>query len=390
MDKEIDRPLGQDKIRKAPRQPRHLPWRTLFSTLCVIGVVAASGVIAFRDRPFQKAPATPSQASAEASGSATTETKTEPGTNANVAAAEKPREPGPSIIHLNPHSADKNSVVIIRDPTALSQNPRFAHVPDPSLLEDSPYGRLPVRSPDGKRPFDVYARPWSGSRGAKVAIVIGGLGVSQTGTQAAIAKLPPSVTLAFAPLGNSLNRWMVDARNSGHEIIMQVPLEPYDYPRINPGRKTLTVNGGSEENLNNLRWILGRTTNYTGVMNYMGARFLADEKAMEPIMKEMYDRGLMFLDDGTSARSVASDLSKADRVPYAEGDTVIDTDQSRSEILKKLDNLERTARARGYAIGTGSAFDVTVDAVASWVAEATKRGIEIVPVSALANDPQAR
>ena len=72
-------------------------------------------------------------------------------------------------------------------------------------------------------------------------IVIGGLGLSQTGTQQAIAKLPPEVTLAFAPQGNSIGRWMQEARRKGHEIVMQVPLEPFDYPNVNPGRNTLTV-----------------------------------------------------------------------------------------------------------------------------------------------------
>ncbi len=386
MDKEIDRPLGQERIRKAPREPRRLPWKKLFSAVCVIGIFGASAMIALRDRPFR----TPGQITAETADAKPATAEATQAPPANVARAEKPASAGPAIIHVDPSTADKNSVVVIRDPSALTQNPRFAHVPDPALLEESPYGRLPVRAADGRRPFDVYARPWSGSSGAKVAIVIGGLGLSQTGTQAAIAKLPPTITLAFAPLGNSLNRWMVDARNSGHEIVMQVPLEPFDYPSINPGRNTLTVAAGTDENLKNLRWVLGRTTNYTGVMNYMGARFLSDDAAMEPFMKELYDRGLMFLDDGTSARSIASQLAKTDRVPFAEGDMVIDTDQSRSEILKKLDNLERTARARGYAIGTGSAFDTTVDAVSAWVNEAVKRGIEIVPISALADDPEAR
>lgn len=386
MNKEIDRPLGQDRIRKAPRGPRRLPFARLFSAACVLGVFAGSGMIAFRERPYH---GTGNSLEAAASKPAAEKKREKLGSDRTEPSA-GPKTPGPSIIHVNPPSSDSNSVVVIRDPTALSQNPRFAHIPDPALLEDSPYGRLPVRAADGRRPFDVYARPWSGTSGAKVAIVIGGMGLSQTGTQSAIAKLPPSVTLAFAPLGNSLNRWMVDARDKGHEIIMQVPLEPYDYPRFNPGRNTLTVDASADQNLKNLRWVLGRTTNYTGVMNYMGGRFLSDDAAMEPFMKELYDRGLMFLDDGTAARSVAPDLSKADRVPFAQADTVIDSDQSRSEILKKLDNLERTARARGYAIGTGSAFDVTVDAVTNWVGEAVKRGIEIVPISALADDPESR
>ncbi|MGB5802246.1 MAG: divergent polysaccharide deacetylase family protein, partial [Mesorhizobium sp.] len=225
-------------------------------------------------------------------------------------------------------------------------------------------------------------------RGARVAIVIGGLAVSQTGTQAAIAKLPAEVTLAFASQGNSIGRWMQQARNKGHEIVMQVPMEPFDYPNVNPGRSTLTVEAGAQENLKNLRWVLSRTTNYTTVMNYMGARFSADRAAMEPFMAELGKRGIGYLDDGSSARSLAPELAEQDRVPLAVADTAIDGEQDRGAILKKLDQLEATARAKGFAIGVGSAFDVTVDAVTAWVAEAKKRGIEIVPVSAVASDPE--
>src|SRR5690606_25577367 len=114
--------------------------------------------------------------------------------------------------------------------------PRTAHLPDRALIEDSEIGPLPTRGEDGRRPFDAYARPWSGARGARVAIVIGGLGVSQSGTQRAIEQLPPEVTLAFASGGNSLDRWMQAARREGHEVLMQVPLEPFDYPQVDPGR----------------------------------------------------------------------------------------------------------------------------------------------------------
>src|SRR5262249_41264844 len=71
----------------------------------------------------------------------------------------------------------------------------------------------------------------------------------------------------------------------------------------------------------------------------------------------------------------------------AVSDTTIDGVQNRGEILKKLDQLERTARAKGFAVGTGTAFDLTVETVAAWANEAKARGIEIVPISAVANDP---
>ena len=385
--REIDRPLGQPRSRT--KGERHaIDLRTVLLSAGALAAVAASGAIALRDKPFRDPTAvvvsTPEQ----------TAQPTE------VAAAIQQPKPaasgstdGPSIIHVNPDSASKGTgVVVIHEASSRGggQDPRFAHLPDKALIEESETGPLPVRAADGRRPFDVYARPWSGTRGAKVAIVLGGLGVSQTGTQAAIAKLPPEVTLAFASGGNSLGRWMQQARQSGHEIVMQVPLEPFDYPNVDPGRNTLTLAATPEENGKSLRWALSRITNYTGVMNYMGARFVADRDSMNLLMSELGKRGLMYLDDGSTARTLAPDLAQKNGVPFATGDGAIDDERDRTAILKKLDQLEATARAKGTAIGTASAFDVSVDAVTEWVAEAKKRGIEIVPVSAIAADPEKR
>ena len=139
------------------------------------------------------------------------------------------------------------------------------------------------------------------------------------------------------------------------------------------------VDATPEENIKNLHWSLSRITNYTGVMNYMGARFSADSEAMAPLMAELGERGLLYLDDGSSARTVAPELALKNGVPFAAGDATIDAVRDRGEILKKLDQLEQTARAKGFAVGTGSAFDVTVGAVSSWINEAKKRGIEVVP-----------
>lgn len=381
IEKEIDRPLGQAPRRSGAGRTAWLRKGWLLGSLCLLAVVGVSASIALRDKPFR----VPEVA---------TVTKPE------VTVAQAPAQPvakpaptaqrpsgGPAIIHVNP-PVGESGVVVIRDPSAVGQNARIAHLPERELIEDSTSGPLPIRAADGRRPFDVYARPWSGARGARIAIVIGGLGLSQTGTQSAIGKLPSEITLGFAPQGNSLGRWMQAARREGHEIVMQVPLEPFDFPNVNPGRNTLTVDGSADENLNNLHWTLSRTTNYTAVMNYMGARFSTSPEAMGTLMAELGRRGIGYVDDGSSARSLAPELALKNGVPFAAGDAIIDAVQERGAILDKLDELERTARAKGFAIGTGNAFDVTVDAVASWASEVRKRGIEIVPISAVASDPE--
>jgi polysaccharide deacetylase 2 family uncharacterized protein YibQ len=311
-----------------------------------------------------------------------------------VETAPRPQSPAPADdaksqpgnIVTAPQGGPK--LIVVGDPMKRAQDPRTAHIPEPDLLEQSPFGPLPVVAPDGRRALDVYARPWSGARGARVAIVIGGLGLSQTGSQHAVQTLPPEVTLAFSPEGNSLLRWMQAARQNGHEILMQIPLEPYDYPRVNPGRNTLTVDASPAATLENLHRAMGRITTYTGVMNYMGARFTAEPDAMTVVIQDVAKRGLLYLDDGTSARSKADSVSAQQGSPFAAADVLIDASQDRGAILKKLDELERIARAKGTAIATGSAFDVTVEAVTSWANEAKARGIEIVPVSALVRDPE--
>lgn len=383
MQKEIERPLGQERRAGAVRRFGVPNGGTIVTAIVTLAILGAGTFIA--SRPSQLRTPDLEVAMVPDQTSSATDTETAAAPSAPRPSAEVAT---PSIITPPTDRGDSPNVIVIRDPSAVAQNPRLAHLPDRALVEQSEAGPLPVRAADGRRPFDVYARPWSGARGARVAIVIGGLGVSQTGTQAAIARLPPEVTLAFAPQGNSIGRWMQDARRTGHEIVMQVPLEPFDFPRVNPGRNTLTVEATPAQNIANLHWALSRTTNYVGVMNYMGARISADRDAFAPIIAELGQRGLLYLDDGSSARSLAQELSLANRVPFAAADATIDEARDRASILDKLDQLERTARARGFALGTGSAFDVTVDTVASWIAEARRRGIEIVPVSALAVDPE--
>ena len=151
-----------------------------------------------------------------------------------------------------------------------------------------------------------------------------------------------------------------------------------------------TINGRrlvSEKNFDELHRAMGQITNYTGIMNYMGGRFLSDADAVEPIMRDIAERGLLFLDDGSSAQSLSGTVAGALDMPHAFADIQLDGTLSREAILRKLDELERVARRNGTAIGVASAFDESIEAIAGWSEEASRRGIEIVGVAALADNP---
>jgi hypothetical protein len=256
--------------------------------------------------------------------------------------------------------------------------------PDARVTEAGPHGPMPAVSESGLRPLDIYARPASQSFTSvpKIAIIVGGLGLSQTGTQAAIERLPADITLAFAPYGASIDRWMQQARRDGHELLLQLPMEPFDYPDNDPGPHTLLVGNSSGELRDRLAWLLSRMTNYVGVMNYMGARFTATETSLEMLLGEITRRGLMYVDDGSSSRSLATATASGMRTPFSHADLVIDDVPRPKEITARLLQLEGTARAQGVAVGVASALPVTIDELAKWSRDLEERGLQLVPISA--------
>ncbi len=281
-------------------------------------------------------------------------------------------------------------VVTPKTPEVKRQEVALAHLPDPGLVERGASGVIPKISADGQKAMDVYSRKpdTEGNFGvARVVIVIGGLGISQTSTQNAIEQLPPAVTLAFAPYGNSLNRWMQKARKGGHELLLQLPMEPIDYPKTNPGPHTLRTTADVQENLANLHWAMSRITNYVGVTNYLGNKMLQEPAGLSPIFSEISKRGLMFFEDGTVKNSMGPGVAVKEIVPYAKADILLDNVRSRAAIADKLQQLVNQAKRTGLAIGMGNAFPDTIDLVSQFARQAKANGIEITPLTAVVRNP---
>ncbi|MEL7430210.1 MAG: divergent polysaccharide deacetylase family protein [Pseudomonadota bacterium] len=293
---------------------------------------------------------------------------------------------------LQPLTPSKPQPAILpKAPDIQRQELAMAHLPDPTLVERGAGGVIPRVSDEGLRALDVYSRrpDTEGNFGvARVVIVIGGLGISQTSTQQAIQSLPPTVTLAFAPYGNSLNRWMQQARKRGHELLLQVPMEPIDYPQNNPGPHTLRSEADLQENLANLHWAMSRITNYVGITNYLGNKMLQQPAGLSPVFGEISKRGLMFFDDGSVKNSMAEGVAVKELVPFAKGDIQIDNIRSRQAIAGKLQELAEQAKRTGLAVGVGNAFPSTIDLVSQFAQQARQNGIEITPVSAIVRDPK--
>ena len=254
---------------------------------------------------------------------------------------------------------------------------------DQRLLEKSRYGMIPVVA-DGLKPFTVYAAEADRARAAKmpvVSIVVGGLGVGAAKTTEAIMKLPPAVTLAFTPYGSDPGKLAERARAQRHEILLQIPMEPFDYPDNDPGPQTLLTSLNSEQNLDRMYWHMSRFQGYAGIANFMGGRFVVADAMMQPIVREAAKRGLGYFDDGTSPRSVAASAAASQAMPFAKADVGIDVVPTAAEIDRALANLESIARERGVAVGVASALPVSIERIAVWTKTLENHGIMLVPLT---------
>jgi polysaccharide deacetylase 2 family uncharacterized protein YibQ len=408
---DLNAPLGQDSSRESDKS-KTSKWIAALPTLglqVLAGALACFAVVfvgwsLFADAPLGGEPmvVVPADLRADAAGAAT---KTiEPGAARTVEPGrDRPNRydgppvmdgqpaapaatPGPNTVTIIDGSSGKRQDVPIPGQGADKSAPD--QKTDQRFTETSRNGPIPRIAPDGTRPAEAFAQPVKAiadrPNAPRIAIVVAGLGISAIGTSDALAKLPGPVTLAFAPYGADLDRIAARAREGGHELLLQVPMEPFDYPDNDPGPQTLLTSLNAGQNVERLHWLMSRLQGYVGIANYMGGRFSASEAALAPVLREAAKRGLIYVEDGTSPRSLAGQLAGANNLPYAKADLTIDAVPTSAEIDRALSRLEKTARERSIAVGVASALPASIERIALWAKAAESHGILLVPISAAA------
>jgi polysaccharide deacetylase 2 family uncharacterized protein YibQ len=368
-------------------------WRLLAGTIVAL-VLAAAGTYAWlvwtepppeppkplltltlpaKARPAAPVPAAtsppPPAPAAAATAAATAPATTEP---PPVEAAQQQAAAPPPQIPLKPAPPPK--------PESLPP------APDPALVERSVQGPLPVVGPDGRKPWQVYARPFDrADKRPRIAILLTGLGLSGAATEAAINDLAGGVTLGFNPYAPKLDEWIGYARAAGHEVLLSLAMEPVDYPRVDPGPHTLLISLDRQQNVERLQWVLSRVTGYVGVVSAAGSRFTTSQGDLLPILDEVKSRGLLFVDSRSTENSVAGSLAKSIGLPRAVSDLALDQQASRDAIDARLQQLEQMARQTGVAVGLGEVYPVTIERLAQWVPTLERKGIALAPISATAD-----
>ncbi|UQR63944.1 divergent polysaccharide deacetylase family protein [Bradyrhizobium sp. C-145] len=392
---DLSAPLGQDKPRRKRRLRLPFTAMQLLAVVLLLFLVTFAGFAIFNKDPLGGEPMTriairePKATDEKPVASGHAGESRQEGKHETK---EAPKQAGPgeqkTVTMIDGSTGARHDVVIgageatDKGGAASAPPPVMAGI-DPKLLEKSRYGMIPVVAGDMK-PFNVYAADADRAKAAKmpvVAIVIGGLGVGAAKTTDAIMKLPPAVTLAFTPYGSDPGKLAERARAQRHEIFLQIPMEPYDFPDNDPGPQTLLTSLSTDQNMDRLYWHLSRMQGYAGLTNFMGARFIASEPAMQPIIREAAKRGLGFFDDGSSPRSIAPLAAANQGMPFGKGDIAIDVVPTPTEIDRALNKLEATARERGIAVGTASALPVSIERISAWTKTLGDRGILLVPLT---------
>ncbi|WP_298352286.1 divergent polysaccharide deacetylase family protein [Rhodoblastus sp.] len=372
---DLDRPLGQDL--RQPPDPGPGGWRLGALALGLFGaVIGGLFLFSVKDRGggepeavavIQPAPPAPPPAPTPA--------------DHKDAAAQEGIENGVRVVRGDSGVAQGFVIHVPDAGGAMALTP----APDQRLIEKSRFGFLPRRGQDGAAPAQVYARPLALQPAFKpgaprVAILVAGMGLDSAATDEAIRRLPPEVSLAFAPYGAEAGRQAAEARAAGHEILLQTPMEPLN-PADSPGPHVLRV-GDAAAALNDLHWQMSRFSGYIGVVNFLGGRFTADEAATQALMKELASRGLDYVDDGSSPQSLAGEAALAHGVGFAKADLRLDAARGEAAIGTALQRLESLARQNGVAIGYAAGLPEASERIARFAADLKRDGVVLIPVSA--------
>lgn len=330
--------------------------------------------------------------------------------NRAIAAADKPRKPREALaepllaVHVPVQPALSPHVLATGIDTQESPVTEVGDIPKPvSPRQASPLAPLRMTAPQ-PRPSGLLERSLAGlgvnlggnetpvviagvgSR-PRIAIVLTAAGLKPDATLAALSLPAPGATLAIAPIAAEAGRWAADARAMGRGALVEMPMEPGNYPLMNPGELTLLTTSSPQENLDRSAAALAMVPKAQGISVYLGARFVTDAEALAPLVAQWTARGMILFEPQPVPNSRLGAVAATAGAVHLVADVQIDRVSSPEAMKAALERLEQLARTRGRAIGVGVTQATTVGALHEWMQGLADRGIQLVPLEQMAMAP---
>lgn len=260
----------------------------------------------------------------------------------------------------------------------------LAPAPLDTITEQTDKGLIPTAGKDGTLPWKYYARPYTPKEQRPIiAIVLTNLGLSKPLTEDAL-KLPHDITLSFSPYASDARSWAKRARGEGYESMIDLPLEPADFPISDPGPYGLITSLEPAELSSRLHWILSRYPGYVGMLGTLDEKMTSNISAMRNVLTELTARGVVFLYRKTEQNAELANFIKTQNLLALGADAVLDDEINPAAIMQKLNALVETAKQQGYAVGVARSYPPTQRALEIWMEDMAAKGVDVVPLSAVA------
>lgn len=258
----------------------------------------------------------------------------------------------------------------------------LASAPIADLVEDvSEKVKLPKIGHDGKRPWEAYRKKFSASSSEPlVTVIVAGLGLNNA-TQTAF-RLQEDFTLSFSPYGKEVAMWGAQARNAGHEVLLDLPMQTQDYPATDPGPYGLLATLAPEDNLKRLHWVLNRFPGFVGLVEPMGASI--PTAIIQNCLSDLAARGLLLVELPTGMGAPPADQKSQTGLISLTASHILDSELDEASIQTRLAELVAKAKKDGQAIGIAHPYPLTLQILQKWQKTLAEQEVRLAPVSALA------
>jgi uncharacterized protein len=217
---------------------------------------------------------------------------------------------------------------------------------------------------------------------ARIVVIVDGFGARQDLFDQTLAIGRP-LTVAILPGQPVSERIARDAARAGLEVLVQVPLEPYRYPEVDPGPGALLLSMSHDEVARLVRRYLMELPSAAGVIGYMGSRFTEDRGHMRALLEPVRARGLVFVDGMVSNLSVGDTTARALGVRSARRQVRVDSAEGEAAARRSLDEVVPVAARRGNAVVVVRGHPLGIRLLKEYIPGWEARGIRIVPLSRL-------
>lgn len=258
-------------------------------------------------------------------------------------------------------------------PSEKALNIKKPSEPQKPAFEIYPTEKIPV-----ERPIPKPEKP-SETKLPKVAIIIDDLGYDKKIAEKFL-ELDAVFTFSLLPYSPFQKIIARRAQDKGLEVMLHLPMEPMEYPTVDPGPGTLLASMSPNELIDQLEKNLNTLPTIKGVNNHMGSKLTAESSQLYQIFSVLKKRGLFFIDSRTTAKTLGKPSARLFKIPFAQRDVFLDHRQDPEFIRKQIRELIDIAKRHGVAIGIAHPHMSTYDILKEMLPD-LKQEVHLVPAS---------